>query len=1614
MSTRVASALVRYISDLPGDSKFILVEGVSDELAKNISSYWTDSLPPLLIGSASAEHSGHHSLQGRSGTQLRNIYPIGVCVVECEGFQIPDRQSVAKFLNVSPSDLLCSAAGLSKLATAAPKVDLDGPLRHVRQAILQAPAQYRPTPSQVANYLDAIASGGRVEMELPRLGAFPDPHAGAEFNVDRLGDNLRLAREIIGGDGPVSNEFRRRAERVLGRDVSRPRDLVEFVRLLHTGDQQIWRFIDYDEAKDILEGTVPDLVTAVLTELSDWKIALEKEADSQADDVAWDEFRDHARALRRGEEKRGAANALLALDRSNNGGVFQDKTRRKLVSLLKDRSIASDGCPEELFVRGISTLATPLTRIALVAPDLPLKTDSRGSAQKAATLAVGAFRLKPLLLAMESEFRVEVDAELLMRPLDILERSDEALFSDLFRQARIGEDGALPSLQIKLIGTDVRDSVEIRWRPCADDIAFLRAVIEFSKAAVPALTLVMGNYPSPANFASAREVSIRDVPRFAVDLGRDLVQVARDLNESGASPGLLKGWAETWSAAVTAARSIDDPNKLEILGLAGAVEGIGAVGLGPLSPPKAEWTAALLTELSGLVMQAVRTAETAGDANKLDETEAMTASARALSRTTSSHYPAFLRTGSNDRPLLPVMEGRFWAVYASEFIQLDDEYAEDSVSKVVDRLLTLQPEIGKHLKILAFGPNAASIVLRLILRRLETRVGRAVLERCELLCVGSRPEAEALANADRALSDRRHLLQIKYFRDFAQAKELIPHTTGFPLAHIAIVTGLTGAVGRLTLDTSVVDLPEPDDDVLLTPKTWLRPGTRRRIMLMPPGVTTTGALWLQLMSAIDDAWQDGRKVRIPELSTSTAEVRDYLRAAHDMGMWVATIDRYASRETLERALGTDVAILHQERRLSAESPVGLVISQKSGSTADRAVARSLRAAGIIADEAASAAIGQRLREVASQGYGILALEAATTGSGINELVAHVVAFSLLGDRATPWPLPPGCRVLLISLDEYANWFPNSKRADLLALAIDTENCAVHVAAIEVKARRSDSGAAVTQAIDQLRQTLSATRFAAHPDANHLYGRIWLNRIAGAAYAVAREIAFRLDADEIEALEAFRRGQGAHEWAALALVFGPDLEDGERHLTQPRFGDLVPIAVNTVKLDEALLKKAVNVQLTELRTVDTSRGPLPGGRVRRRPEKGRPRQDDRQPEAADDTTIDVEEEISAAEANNVSIDTTSTTPTAAPDAALPIEEPIAAPVPATVAGFTPPLLGWDLTTNEEVRWHAAGPHAQLKNGHMEIWGASGAGKTQFTMSLLAQLSATCGTQFGIADFKNDYAGSFPEIAKGRFFDLWSDGAPYNPLALSIRDERSIEAAVIEVRDIVDVAAKSYMSMGHRQLEKLRAALIKAYQSAGKEGRWPTLKTLDDLLDDDLRGVVGDLTRNRLFRDGPPLGDVIEENAIFGLSNIPGTGLTTILAGGFILSALMQKMLTMPQVANTIRYVAVVDEAHRVSGFRAIQTMVREGRSKGLAVILATQQPNDLPQEAATNAQTKICFQLDAIMARAAARRLDPSDRALADHIRTLGTGEAFVALGNGSPRLIRMSQLWRDHSALGLS
>jgi Bacterial protein of unknown function (DUF853) len=1630
MSGRLGSALAEYLRrELPsGERSFVLVEGVPTTVAEGMSRGWDDSLPLLSVVSSSPALFPQHAMRNVSGTQLRNQRDTrGVVLVLCDGEQVPDRQSLNLFESVSPSVLLESAENMAILSQQSPAVDLDGPARAVREAINQADVATRPSATSVAEYLDHLAAGDDPLEALPVLGAFTD-HAGPGERVDstRITDNLILASRRTSDDflRPAAYaDLRKRAEAVLRRrpgigDAGAPAAAEDVMTELQAGSPDLLRTLRFDEAREIMEQRPQDLPEIVRREMRQFRAGLP--SGSQAEDLPWHTYEQRAEQLRRGAQQRDAARDLCDLDDAQQRRLFTRQTRTKLERLLRDKAVngSNPSCPEAAIVKAAQQLGGLIERVQVLSPPLPTVSSAtnRTGAGRILTLACTRLRLGALMHAWSSAGG-EVDG-LLLRAAD-----DDDLVDVLaaFGDAGLSSGTQLPLLQLRLHGQD-GSTAQVDWRPDLDDVATLRAAILFAEA--PALTLTLHDEPTLHAFCGAENAVAQPVSEGLIPLARQLQTLSRRSLDSGLEPKALKSWAAHWTQACAKRESDEDSSDAESLAVAGAVRGGETeAALTAFAPMKAEWLAQYLEALWGLV----RGAEEPKTSS--DPTDAV-ATANGIARTTAAHHPAHLRTATQDRALLPTSEGRIWSLYGGASAQDESGFAGEALSGVVMQLLKLQPEAAGHLRCLAWGPGAADLLVSEAVKLIGRRAGNALIRRIEVFCVGTedvdKPDPATLAMADDQLRNGRDVLELRYLDDLDRARSILSYRDDTPAVHLALVTGLTEGGNRLQVESPEVSPPAEDAEVLFAPRVWQRPRQDRRTLLMPPAASPTGQMWLRLQNAVEDAWAEpDQPLRVPEVRAGALDIATKLQQVHDLALWVATLDRYATRDSLEQALGADrIAILHQERRLGGDSPLSLVISQKSGGPADRAIGRSLRAAGIIAEPDVALSIGTQLRKVASQGYGILALQAATSGAGINELVGHVVAFSLLATTTTPWPLPPGCRVLLVSLDEYRHWFPG-KRADLLAIALDTRDEGVHVATIEVKARRSDENDAAAGALDQLNQTLASTKWAAYPEANSVHSRLWLNRIAEAAYAVARESRFKLDADELRALEAFRLGRGSLEWAGVGLVFGPKVEPMHRTYRANLANDIVPVVLRGIPLTEDLPRDATNTSLTRLRTVKTDAPPLQSTRTKRRPESGsnggRSSSRSAGDEAFDSPAVLTDDAAPPPPATPPNLSNAGpsdrwersgdSTPTES-------VKSTGTPNDLSTKGFHAPLLGWDAISGEEIRWHPAGPGQHvLQNGHTEIWGSSGMGKTQFTMSLLGQLSKQSGTRFGIADFKNDYSDDtgFPKFADARFIDLWNGGARYNPLALEDDGDRAIQSAVIELRDTVDEAVRSVSArLGVRQRAKLEKALQAAYSVALSENRWPTLRTLDDQLDDDLAGVIGDLTHNDLFKSGEPLGNVIDQNVVFGLSKIPGNGQTTVLAAGFIFSALLLRVQNLPPVPNTIRYVLVADEAHRVAPFRAIQTMIREGRSKGLAVVLATQGPLDLPDVVAANAQTKICFGLpDATVATMAARKLQPDNSRLPEQIRTLGKGEAFVSFAGDIPRLVRMAQAYRDAATLGL-
>src|SRR4051794_13881053 len=97
MSSRLAWALVERIRRLPAGGKFVVIEGVDEDVAAAIASVWTGAdLPRLAVASGTPPRFGIHALEPASATGLRNEDEGGFCLVICQGTRISDAGSLGQ------------------------------------------------------------------------------------------------------------------------------------------------------------------------------------------------------------------------------------------------------------------------------------------------------------------------------------------------------------------------------------------------------------------------------------------------------------------------------------------------------------------------------------------------------------------------------------------------------------------------------------------------------------------------------------------------------------------------------------------------------------------------------------------------------------------------------------------------------------------------------------------------------------------------------------------------------------------------------------------------------------------------------------------------------------------------------------------------------------------------------------------------------------------------------------------------------------------------------------------------------------------------------------------------------------------------------------------------------------------------------------------------------------------------------------------------------------------------------------------------------------------------------------------------------------------------------
>jgi len=380
-----------------------------------------------------------------------------------------------------------------------------------------------------------------------------------------------------------------------------------------------------------------------------------------------------------------------------------------------------------------------------------------------------------------------------------------------------------------------------------------------------------------------------------------------------------------------------------------------------------------------------------------------------------------------------------------------------------------------------------------------------------------------------------------------------------------------------------------------------------------------------------------------------------------------------------------------------------------------------------------------------------------------------------------------------------------------------------------------------------------------------------------------------------------------------------------------------------------------------------------------------------------------------------------------------------PPPADVLAGESVRNGLGIVVGEDrdgqaVYWHM-NDSSRVENPHAAIIGLSGQGKTQFALDVLLQIRrADSDITFTILDYKGDLseAGS-PALAAltgTMACELIRVGASPIPVvpfqATDTADPQQMAVAKAEL------FGKLYPRLGAQQRLYLRQALENLFREDARAGfRGFGFEALDRDVEalyeengrkpDGLVEMTSKLRALRPFLESSesPTG-LFNRRLLVRLTDLETDSLPTAF---LVLDRLYQEMRQLPdapRVGNTVslRHVVFIDEAHHYLPYRAspLTSIIREGRSKGVAVLLATQTVSDLAGASGADYReflSTLFFFRTNVLSVGHIKAMVPGKvaREFADTIGELGVGEMLftrhLAPGQLRRSVIRAVQFYRD-------
>lgn len=350
----------------------------------------------------------------------------------------------------------------------------------------------------------------------------------------------------------------------------------------------------------------------------------------------------------------------------------------------------------------------------------------------------------------------------------------------------------------------------------------------------------------------------------------------------------------------------------------------------------------------------------------------------------------------------------------------------------------------------------------------------------------------------------------------------------------------------------------------------------------------------------------------------------------------------------------------------------------------------------------------------------------------------------------------------------------------------------------------------------------------------------------------------------------------------------------------------------------------------------------------------------------------------------------------------------------LAGTAPKILLGQSDSSMDVYWQPFGeirPSGErerlLGNSHAYIAGSPGYGKSYLLEKIIGSSIISEGVVPLFFDFVGDFAHSCPSDYNVRNA---ADGFDMNPLRMLPVEGRGYGKPLTEVYKLASLFRHA-LGLGDQQENKAREAIQNAYGDYGirvnerlaeEPSLWPNFSDLGQhvLSDPDERFVA----RMKAIFDwevfsgsSGSFGSLLQTPTIVNFQELVEAGETLANAVSQILLDGIFHYLTAGNSCDGLKYLIVIDEAHRVCALPSIEKMLREVRKFGCGVWMASQGPDDFSDQVRSLTTSKFIFRLETDSdARLAERELSAASGSIRHDIRDLSVGECFYRDPINSP------------------